>query len=88
MYVSAAAPRYFLRVARPPRMCRSALFMSSRARTCPYSPGFTRGRRSVRSLCTVVTNKNVFIQPKVAKEPEVNIYISVFIDLDFLYNLF
>ncbi len=44
---------YFLRVARPPRMCRSALFRSSSARTWANRPGLTRGRRSVRSLCTV-----------------------------------
>ena len=28
--------RYFLRVARPPRMCRSCLFLSSTLRTCTY----------------------------------------------------
>ncbi len=44
---------YFLRVARPPRMCLSALFRSSSARTWANRPGFTCGRRSVRSLCTV-----------------------------------
>ena len=46
-------PLYLRRVARPPRMCRSALLRSSSTRTCRYSPGFTCGRRSVRSLCTV-----------------------------------
>lgn len=81
-------PLYLRLVASPPLMCRSALLRSSRVRTCRYSAGLMRGRRSVRSLCTVVTNKNVFIKPEITEELEVNIYISVFIDLDFLHNLF
>lgn len=46
-------PLYLRLVASPPLMCRSALLRSSRVRTCRYSAGLMRGRRSVRSLCTV-----------------------------------
>ncbi len=48
------SPLYLRRVASPPRICRSALFRSSSCRTCRYRPGFSRGRRSVKSLCTVL----------------------------------
>lgn len=47
------SPLYFLRVAIPPRICRSALFRSRSSRTCRYRAGLTFGRRSVRSLWTV-----------------------------------
>ena len=47
------SPRYFLRVAIPPRMCRSALLRSSTCFTRRYSARLQCARRSLRSLCTV-----------------------------------
>ena len=48
------ACRYFLRVASPPRRCRSALFCSRTSRTFSYSSRSICRRRSDRSLCTVL----------------------------------
>ena len=46
-------PRYFLRVAMPPRIWRWALFTSSTSLTCKYSARLKRGSRSEISLWTV-----------------------------------
>ena len=45
--------RYFSLVAKPPRICRSALLTSRTARTDFASSGSMRSTRSVMSLCTV-----------------------------------
>ena len=81
-------PLYFLRVAMPPRIWRWALFSSSTSLTCRYSVRLYIGRRSDRSLCTVVINQNCFIQAQIPKQTQVNIYVSVLIDFDFLNDLF
>ena len=47
-------PRYFSFVARPPRICLSALLTSSTFRTSFASAGLTCARRSAQSLCTVL----------------------------------
>ena len=46
-------PLYFNLVARPPRMCRSALLKSMTSLTCRYRGLLICSSRSDRSLCTV-----------------------------------
>ena len=51
-------PRYFFRVAMPPRMWRWALLTSRISFTCRYSGRLNWGSRSEMSLCTAVTKWN------------------------------
>ena len=79
-------PLYFFLVAIPPRIWRSALFSLSISLTCWYSLRLMAGRRSLRSLCTVITNQNGAVQPWIAQQPQVNVDIPVFVHLDLLYD--
>ena len=51
-------PRYFFRVAIPPRMWRWALFTSRTSFACRYSGRLNWGSRSEMSLCMAVTKWN------------------------------